>query len=59
LLRLGGTAWSGRFVQPISSPLRPRNGHLNSRRAAASYSNTNFLLLGLIIERLTKQKLGR
>src|SRR4029453_12114427 len=36
-----------------------RNGHLSSPPGSRFlYSNTNFLLLGLIIERLTKRKLG-
>src|SRR5215831_20149917 len=59
LLRLGGhgldkPARAADFVAASA-----RSGHLNF--AAGSrflYSNTNFLLLGLIIERLAKQKLG-
>src|SRR4029453_19523589 len=36
-----------------------RNGHLNFAPGSRFlYSNSNFLLLGLIIERLTKRKLG-
>ncbi len=36
-----------------------RNRHLNFAPGSRFlYSNTNFLLLGLIIERLTKKKLG-
>src|SRR6188508_1319600 len=37
-----------------------RNGHLNFAPGSRFlYSNTNFLLLGHIVERLTKQKLGK
>jgi D-aminopeptidase len=59
LLRLGGHA--------LDKPARPtdlftaavRNKHLNFAPGSRFlYSNTNFLLLGLIIEKLTKQKLG-
>ena len=59
LLRLGGhgldrPARAADFLAACA-----HNGHLNF--AAGSrflYSNSNFLLLGLIIERLTKRKLG-
>jgi D-aminopeptidase len=59
LLRLGGHA--------LEKPVRPqdllaacaRNGHLNFAPGSRFlYSNSNFLLLGSIIERLTRQKLG-
>lgn len=59
LLRLGGHG--------LDKPARPadlfaaavRNKHLNFAPGSRFlYSNTNFLLLGLIIEKLTKQKLG-
>jgi D-aminopeptidase len=59
LLRLGGhgldkPARAGDFLAACA-----RNGHLNfSAGSRFLYSNSNFLLLGLIIERLTKQKLG-
>ncbi|WP_395712102.1 serine hydrolase domain-containing protein [Reyranella sp.] len=59
LLRLGGHG--------LEKPARPedllaachRNGHLNFAPGSRFlYSNTNFLLLGHIIERLTGKKLG-
>ncbi len=59
LLRLGGHS--------LDKPARPAdlfaacvlNRHLNFTPGSRFlYSNTNFLLLGLIIERLTKKKLG-
>ena len=59
LLRLGGHG--------LDKPARPpdllaacvRNSHLNFAPGSRFlYSNTNFLLLGLIIERLTRKKLG-
>ena len=59
LLRLGGHG--------LDKPARPadllaaclRNRHLNFTPGSRFlYSNTNFLLLGLIVERLTKQPLG-
>lgn len=59
LLRLGGHG--------LDKPARPedlfeactRNRHLNfSAGSRFLYSNTNFLLLGLIVERLAKKKLG-
>ena len=59
LLRLGGHG--------LEKPVRAaelfaacaRNGHLNFAPGSRFlYSNTNFLLLGHIIERLTKKKLG-
>ncbi|CAN5777936.1 hypothetical protein BH11PSE3_BH11PSE3_09950 [soil metagenome] len=59
LLRLGGHG--------LDRPVRPeelfaacrRNSHLNFAPGSRFlYSNSNFLLLGLIIERLTGQKLG-
>jgi CubicO group peptidase (beta-lactamase class C family) len=59
LLRLGGHG--------LDKPARPadlyaacvRNKHLNFEPGSRFlYSNTNFLLLGLIIERITQQKLG-
>jgi CubicO group peptidase (beta-lactamase class C family) len=59
LLRLGGhgldkPARASDFVDAAA-----RNGHLNFEPGSRFlYSNTNFLLLGLIIEKVTKQKLG-
>ena len=59
LLRLGGHG--------LDKPARPadllaacvRNRHLNFTPGSRFlYSNTNFLLLGLIVERLAKKKLG-
>ncbi|MBI3198402.1 MAG: beta-lactamase family protein [Rhodospirillales bacterium] len=59
LLRLGGHG--------LDKPARPadllaacrRNRHLNFAPGSRFlYSNTNFLLLGLIVERLAKKKLG-
>jgi CubicO group peptidase (beta-lactamase class C family) len=59
LLRLGGHG--------LDKPARPadllaacvRNRHLNfAPNSRFLYSNTNFLLLGLIVERLSKMKLG-
>jgi CubicO group peptidase (beta-lactamase class C family) len=59
LLRLGGHG--------LDKPARPqdlltaclRNSHLNFTPGSRFlYSNTNFLLLGIIIERLAKKKLG-
>ena len=59
LLRLGGHG--------LDKPARPedlfaacvRNRHLNFRPGSRFlYSNTNFLLLGIIVERLAKMKLG-
>ena len=59
LLRLGGHG--------LDKPARPddleaacrRNGHLNFAPGSRFlYSNSNFLLLGLIVEKLTKRKLG-
>src|SRR5262249_44364654 len=59
LLRLGGHGLDKPARAADFLAAAARNGHLNF--AAGSrflYSNTNFLLLGLIIERLAKQKLG-
>lgn len=59
LLRLGGhgldkPARASDFLDAVA-----RNGHLNFAPGSRFlYSNTNFLLLGLIIERITQQKLG-
>ena len=59
LLRLGGHG--------LDKPARPddllaaclRNGHLNFEpNSRFLYSNSNFLLLGLIIEKLARKKLG-
>ena len=59
LLRLGGHG--------LDKPARPadlyaacvRNTHLNFKPGSRFlYSNTNFLLLGLIVERLSRKKLG-
>ena len=59
LLRLGGhgldkPARAADFLAACA-----RNGHLNFPAGSRFlYSNSNFLLLGMIIERLTRQKLG-
>ena len=59
LLRLGGHGL-GRPVSPSELlDAAARNGHLNFAPGSRFlYSNTNFLLLGHIIERLTKKTLG-
>jgi CubicO group peptidase (beta-lactamase class C family) len=59
LLRLGGHGLDkpARAVDFLDAAAR--NGHLNFDPGSRFlYSNTNFLLLGLIIERVTGQKLG-
>ena len=59
LLRLGGhgldkPARAAEFLDAVA-----RNAHLNFDPGSRFlYSNTNFLLLGLIIEKVTRQKLG-
>ncbi|HSI00051.1 MAG TPA: serine hydrolase domain-containing protein [Reyranella sp.] len=59
LLRLGGHGLDKPARASDLSDAVARNGHLNFEPGSRFlYSNTNFLLLGLIIERLTKQKLG-
>ncbi|WP_428669424.1 serine hydrolase domain-containing protein [Reyranella sp.] len=59
LLRLGGHGLDkpARAVDFLDAAAR--NGHLNFEPGSRFlYSNTNFLLLGLIIETVTQQKLG-
>lgn len=59
LLRLGGHGLDrpARAIDFLEAAAR--NGHLNFAPGSRFlYSNTNFLLLGLVIERVTKQKLG-
>src|SRR6187399_770607 len=59
LLRLGGHGLDkpARAVEFLDAAAR--NGHLNFDPGSRFlYSNTNFLLLGLIIERLTRKTLG-
>ena len=59
LLRLGGHGLDkpARTVDFLNAAAR--NGHLNFQPGSRFlYSNTNFLLLGLIIERVTRKKLG-
>jgi len=59
LLRLGGHGLDkpARAVEFLDAAAR--NGHLNFEPGTRFlYSNTNFLLLGLIIERVTGRKLG-
>ena len=59
LMRLGGHGLDrpARAIDLFEAA--QRNKHLNFAPGSRFlYSNTNFLLLGLIIERLTKQKLG-
>ncbi|HTE35254.1 MAG TPA: serine hydrolase domain-containing protein [Reyranella sp.] len=59
LLRLGGHGLDkpARAVEFLDAAAR--NSHLNFDPGSRFlYSNTNFLLLGLIIERVTQQKLG-
>jgi CubicO group peptidase (beta-lactamase class C family) len=59
LLRLGGHGLERSVRATDLFATAARNGHLNFAPGSRFlYSNTNFLLLGLIIERLTKQKLG-
>src|SRR5882757_5092998 len=59
LLRLGGHGLDRPARAADFLAAAARNGHLNFAPGSRFlYSNTNFLLLGLIIERLTKQKLG-
>src|SRR6478735_3841759 len=59
LLRLGGHGLDkpARAVEFLAAAAR--NGHLNFEPGSRFlYSNTNFLLLGLIIEKVTQKKLG-
>src|SRR5882724_8628299 len=59
LLRLGGHGLDKPARTADFLAAAAHNGHLNFAPGSRFlYSNTNFLLLGLIIERLTKQKLG-
>ena len=59
LLRLGGHGLDKPARAADLLAACARNGHLNFAPGSRFlYSNTNFLLLGLIIERLTKKKLG-
>src|SRR4051812_33591507 len=59
LLRLGGHGLDkpARAIDFLNAAAR--NGHLNFQPGSRFlYSNTNFLLLGLVIEKVTQQKLG-
>ena len=59
LLRLGGHGLDKPARAADFFAAAARNGHLNFAPGSRFlYSNTNFLLLGHIIERLTKKKLG-
>src|SRR5882672_8116962 len=59
LLRLGGHGLDRPARAADFLAAAARNGHLNFAPGSRFlYSNTNFLLLGLIIEKLAKQKLG-
>jgi D-aminopeptidase len=59
LLRLGGHGLDKPALAADFLAATARNGHLNFAPGSRFlYSNSNFLLLGLIIERLTKRKLG-
>ena len=58
LLRLGGHGLD-KPARAADSQAAARNGHLNFKPGSRFlYSNTNFLLLGRIIERLSRKKLG-
>jgi CubicO group peptidase (beta-lactamase class C family) len=59
LLRLGGHGLDRPARAADFLAAAARNGHLNFAPGSRFlYSNTNFVLLGFIIERLTKKKLG-
>src|SRR3954471_22000251 len=59
LLRLGGHGLDKPVRASELFDAAARNGHLNFAPGSRFlYSNTNFLLLGMIVERATKQKLG-
>lgn len=59
LLRLGGHGLDKPARASDFLDAAARNGHLNFEPGSRFlYSNTNFLLLGLIIEKVTGQKLG-
>ena len=59
LLRLGGHGLDKPATASELFAAAARNGHLNFKPGSRFlYSNTNFLLLGHIIERLTKKALG-
>lgn len=59
LLRLGGHGLDKPARAEELFAACARNGHLNfTPNSRFLYSNTNFLLLGLIVERLSKMKLG-
>ena len=59
LLRLGGHGLDKPARAADFLAASARSGHLNFAPGSRFlYSNTNFLLLGVIIERLAKQKLG-
>jgi D-aminopeptidase len=59
LLRLGGHGLDKPAQAADFLAAAARNGHLNFAPGSRFlYSNTNFLLLGHLIERLTKKKLG-
>jgi CubicO group peptidase (beta-lactamase class C family) len=60
LLRLGGHGLDKPARASELFDAAARNGHLNFKPGSRFlYSNTNFLLLGHIIERLTKKTLGQ
>lgn len=59
LLRLGGHGLDKPARAADFLAAAARNGHLNFEPGSRFlYSNTNFLLLGLIVEKVTGQKLG-
>src|SRR5258707_4917376 len=59
LLRLGGHGLDKPARAADFLATAARNGHLNFAPGSRfPYSNTNFLLLGIIIERLARRKLG-
>src|SRR5262245_4106083 len=59
LLRLGGHGLDRPARAADFLAAAQRNGHLNFAPGSRFlYSNTNFLLLGVIVERLARQKLG-
>src|SRR5260221_8664756 len=59
LLRLGGHGLDKPARAADFLATAARNGHLNFAPGSRFlYSNTNFLLLGIIIERLARKKLG-
>ena len=59
LLRLGGHGLDKPASAADLAAACARNGHLNfAPNSRFLYSNTNFLLLGLIVEKLAKKRLG-